>query len=129
MYSFTIFAFPVLGRAFRGWKGVRASCTPGIVPLPPQPALDVLEGLAGAEAAQVGVLACQWPRFLQQFAPGREPPLLRELARRVAQSQPVVAAARAALAQELASLPPQRRYGHLYAYLHDLVMPREPLAS
>ena len=53
--------------------------------MPPEQGLWALGKSIQQKTPQMGVLPINWPRFIQKFSPGRESPLLSELASEVAQ--------------------------------------------
>ncbi len=52
----------------------------GFATITPEQGLQVLRDLLAQHVAQVGVVPVNWSRFLEQFPPGGEPPLLSDLA-------------------------------------------------
>ena len=59
----------------------------GFTTIAPQQGLQILRDLLTQNATQVGVSPINWTKFLQQFSPGKQPPLVNNF---VAQTQPKV---------------------------------------
>jgi acyl carrier protein len=100
--------------------------------IPPADGLEAFERLlqpivAGAKdtAVQVGVLAADWPLFLDEFD-GQEPPLFREIARGVRRCRPAAVAVApaverpASLARELEKAPASRRPAIVRAHIRRM---------
>jgi acyl transferase domain-containing protein len=96
----------------------------GITAFQPEHGLRILGDLLRSDAAQVVPLIVDWPRFLDRFPAGQEPPVLSELVTEpgVRRGRANGAEAQRNLQRELAAAPRNQRHDVLVAFLHDHVV-------
>ena len=86
----------------------------------PDTGVPVLEHLIRhALSPQVAVLPLDWPKWLDQFAAGTEPPFVRELTAGHARRSGAPTAPRRQLVAEIDAAAPNRRRGLIGAFLRD----------
>src|SRR5262249_55953138 len=101
-----------------GERDRRRLAAQGFASLAPEDALGAFGELLADNATQTGVIRVDWPKLLQQFTKGAEPPLLAELARQMPRPGGGPAARRQEeLLRQLGETPAAQRGQLLVAYL------------
>lgn len=123
---------PALSINWGGWTDVGMAATLdsqnnqrwaaiGVGLITPDQGVQTLTRLLQQDLAQMVVLPVQWPKFMQQFIAGQEPPFLTEMAAAVREQEPVtpLAVIQSALMQRLEAARASERPELLLAHVRE----------